>query len=184
MDESKGKTWMLVAIVNIVLLVLVLALVIILAVASGNRKSEDAARIGELETELELLGEEKAALEAEKAALEAKIAALEQQLQAIQTGGSTGGSGGSGGGNTTSDKQQVESMALNKAKSEAPGINWKVASSKIVGDWARVDIIDPNHQAEGASFYFHKVGGKWTLVDYGTGIEAGDIPGAPPELFK
>ena len=49
------------------------------------------------------------------------------------------------------------------------GLKCRVQVEKVVDGWARVLIIPIGINSDNATGYLQKKGGKWTLVDFGTG---------------
>lgn len=91
---------------------------------------------------------------------------------------------------TPTDTVETETVQLSdhdklEALGEAfAGDDFYVGEIVIDGDWVRVPIA-PNDPmtAQGGLCYYHKINGEWTLADSGTGLQYGDIPGAPESIF-
>lgn len=85
----------------------------------------------------------------------------------------------------TSDSDAAVSAAKASATASNPSIGaLEVLDSKVVGSWARVDLVPEDRSTDGATWLLKKTDGKWTVVDYGTSLIPADHPDAPAELFQ
>lgn len=142
--------------------------IVVLAVDRGG--GEDKAlqdKATQLEEEIRDMEQEISDLQAQLASAEAgkEDAEAEKEEEAAST---------------PSDRDQLKALGEQMIDEDV----FYVGEIVIDGDWARVGLAakDPTtHQGDLA--YFHKVDGQWTLVDVGTGLTYGDIPGAPESIF-
>jgi TolA-binding protein len=173
MGEKGNTIWKVTTLICVVLLVGAAVAIVLLAVDQGNKVDKKAS-----EEQIQALEDQIAVLEGEVSSLEGELA----QAKATQTasGSSTSGSTSNGGGTSVvSDRDQLEALG-----ESISGSNFHVGEIVIDGNWARVSIApnDPT-KYQGENCYYHKVSGQWTLVDSGTGLQYGDIPGAPASIF-
>jgi TolA-binding protein len=173
MGEKSNTIWKVTTVICAVLLVGAAVAIVLLAVNQGNKVDKKSS-----EEQIQALEDQIAVLEGEVNSLEGELA----QAKATQatTGSNTSGSTSNNGStSSTSDRDQLEALGEQFA-----GDNFHVGEIVIDGNWARVGIA-PNEPAkyQGELCYYHKVNGQWTLVDYGTGLQYGDVPGAPASIF-
>jgi uncharacterized protein YlxW (UPF0749 family) len=164
MGERDNLIWKVVTLVCAVLLVG--AVVAIVVLATGGDDGSDKKALEEQVSDLE---QEVSDLEEQLADAKAELTQMEQEAEDEETSVT----------NEVSDRDQLEALGEQLA-----GDTFYVSDVVIDGDWARVSI-SPNdpHTAQGELCYYHKVNGTWTLVDSGTGLQYGDIPGAPASIF-
>ena len=88
---------------------------------------------------------------------------------------------------SSSDTDINGAISTSKASAQAnnPSIGeLTVLAVKIVDGWARVDMQPSNKSTDAASWLLEKVGGSWTVVDFGTSVMPSDHPDAPPGVFQ
>ena len=160
MGEKGNQGWKMATLVCALLLVVAVVAIIVLAVGSGD-ESGDALeeQVQVLEDQVDDLTEEIDLIESEPVEPETDTG----EAESVEP----------------SDRDKLE--ALGEAMA---GDDFYVSEIVIDGDWARVSIA-PNEpmSAQGELCYYHKIGGEWTCVDCGTGLQYGDIPGAPASIF-
>jgi len=164
MGEKGNMIWKVATLVCAALLAGTLVAVIVLATSAGDESDSKA-----LEEQVQTLEDKVSDLEAELAQAEDMLAEKSEDESSESTAVTK----------TVSDYDQLE--ALGKAMA---GEDFEVGAIVIDGDWARVGIApkDPTTQ-QGELCYYHKINGTWTFVDCGTGLQYGDIPGAPASIF-
>lgn len=88
----------------------------------------------------------------------------------------------------SADEQAAMKEALRFAEDANAGSTFKVINKKVIDGWARVSVEQtgvPADEAVGFGVYMQKSeSGRWEVKDSGTGLSPGDLPGAPPEIFK
>ncbi|RJP27140.1 MAG: hypothetical protein C4536_14125 [Actinobacteria bacterium] len=164
MGENGSKTWKVVTIVFAVLLVGAVVAIVVLATSGGNESDTKA-----LEEKVQTLEDQVTDLNEQLAEAQAK---LEEQAQDGTAADTTGTK-------TPTDREQLEALG-----EQMTGDNFYVGEIVIDGDWARVSIAPKDPTAyQGELVYYHKINGEWTYMDSGTGLQYGDIPGAPASIF-
>jgi outer membrane murein-binding lipoprotein Lpp len=170
MGEKKGMVWKAATVICAVLLAGAIVAVVLLVVNQGNKVDKNASeeQVSDLENKVEELEGEIGRLEGE----------LNQALAALASQGSNN-SGNSMSQSKPSDRDQLEALGESVA-----GNNFHVGEIVIDGDWARLGIAanDPT-KYQGELCYCRKVDGQWVIVESGTGLQYGDIPGAPASIF-
>ena len=172
MGENENGLWKVATVVLAVLLVGAVVAVVILAVNGGDEGDKKALddQVQALEEQAEDLQEDIEVLEGELAEAEAdeEVAEDAEDDEEEEEEGTVPG-----------DEEQLQALA-----GEYANENLYVGEIFIDGDWARVGIApyDPTAYQGGLLFY-HKIDGEWTCVDGGTGLQYGDIPGAPESIF-
>ena len=170
MSEKSSSIWMTIAIVCAVLLVgAIVALVVVVARGGDDvdkKALEDKVgtleeQVSQQEKQIELLEGELAEAEADRDEAEKEAEEEEEEAE------------------VPSDREQLEALG-----EQVAGDDFHVGEIVIDGDWARVSVV-PNGptSGQGDNVYYHKVNGKWTYADMGTGLQYGDIPGAPESIF-
>jgi hypothetical protein len=90
--------------------------------------------------------------------------------------------------NKTPDEKEAAREALRHAKDANTGSTFKAILVRIENGWARVTVEEtgvPREEAVGFCVYLRKLdNGRWEVVETGSGLTAGDLPGAPPEIFE
>ena len=170
MGENGNGLWKAATLVFAVLLVGAVVAVVILAVNGGDDGDKKALedqvqaleeQVEDLRGEIDLLEEELAEAEADSDERDDVEDEDEEEDTAL------------------SDEEQLEALA-----EPYTGANFHVGEIVIDGDWARVGIAPNDPTAyQGELVYYHKIDGEWTYVDSGTGLQYGDIPGAPESIF-
>lgn len=170
MNDKGRSIWMAVAVACAVLLVgAVIALVVV--VARGGDDVDKKA----LEDKVDALEEQVSQQEKQIDILERELAEAEAGDEAVEEDEEDVGEEIT----VPSDREQLEALG-----EQVAGDDFHVGEIVIDGDWARVSVV-PNGptSGQGDNVYYHKVNGKWTYADMGTGLQYGDIPGAPESLF-
>ncbi len=170
MEEKGNLAWKVAALACAALLVGAAVAIVILALNRGEGGEEKTLRerAASLESQIEELEQEIADLQGQLARAEAE--AEEKDAEAEEKEEAT---------SKPSDRDQLEALGEGMIDE-----NYHVGEIVIDGDWARVGLApnDPS-KYQGDLAYFHKINGKWTFVDMGTGLQYGDIPGAPASIF-
>ena len=170
MGENGSRVWKVATAVCAVLLVGAIVALIVLVASGGDDGDKKAMedKVGALEEQVSQQERQIDLLERELAEAEAGDEAVEEDEEDV-------------GEEVTapSDQEQLEALA-----EQYTDANFHVGEIVIVGDWARVGIAPNDPTAyQGELVYYHKIDGEWTYVDAGTGLQYGDIPGAPESLF-
>ena len=157
MGEKGDTIWKVATLVCAVLLAGTVVAVIVLATNGGDEGDRKA------------LEEQVQNLEDQVDVLNVQLAEQTQDDTAVDTTGSK----------APTDREQLEAIAQQYANE-----NFYVGEIVIDGDWARVGIAPYDPTAyQGGLAYYQKISGTWTYVDGGTGLQYGDIPGAPASIF-
>ena len=171
MGEKGNTAWKVAALVCAALLLGAAIAIVVLALDRGDEGEKKARedQVQVLEEQVDKLEKEVNRLEKELAEAGEKAEEEEEEEEPEEYSGRS----------EPGDREQLE--ALGEAYTDG---NYHVGGIVIDGDWARVSIVpnDPTRY-QGDCVYFHKVGGEWLYVDMGTGLEYGDIPGAPESIF-
>jgi hypothetical protein len=170
MDRDSSMVWKITTAVCVVLLVGSAVAIVVLATNRGDDGGKK-----ELEDQVEDLKEQVNDLEGEVESLSQELAAAEDEAKDEEDDDSDGAEAA----DTTSDYDKL--YALGEAMC---GDKFHVGEIVIDGNWARVSIA-PNDPMtyQGENCYYHKEAGAWNCVDCGTGLQYGDIPGAPASIF-
>jgi hypothetical protein len=164
MGEKGNTAWKVATVVCAVLLVGAVVAVIVLATSGGDDSEQKA-----LEEQVQNLEDQVADLNGQLADAQAQLAEQAQDDTAVDTTTAK----------TPTDREQLEAIAQQYANE-----NFYVGEIVIDGEWARVGIAPYDPTAyQGGPIYYHKINGQWTYVDGGTGLQYGDIPGAPASIF-
>lgn len=177
MNEKSNIPWKIATIVCATLLMGAVVAVVVLALNTGDQEANKASQ-----DEVQALEDEVGELKLKIGMLEADLAQAQADLQAAQASNSSSSSSSSSSGQSsskTSDRQQLAALGEQMCNE-----NFHVGEIVIDGGWARVSIA-PNDPSmyQGEPCYYHKINGQWTLIDSGTGLQYGDIPGAPASIF-
>lgn len=169
--------------------VLLVGALVVLGVVVATRSDAEASKAGtdelaELQNKICELEGDVAQANADAAAARQEAAAQQQASTQAASGSSSSGSGSSGS-SGTGNKAQIEALALAFAEGVDPTVDWDTGNTIIDGNWASVGVGSATrHDVQGCTLYYHKVGGIWTLVTYGTGLCPGDVPGAPDSIYQ
>jgi len=86
---------------------------------------------------------------------------------------------------TATEEEAIIQAALAGARANNPQLGeLKVLGYKVIGDWARVEVVPVDGSTDAASAILKKSGDTWKVIDFGTGITPQQHPEAPAELFR
>ncbi|MBN2027640.1 MAG: hypothetical protein JW854_12860 [Actinobacteria bacterium] len=157
MGEKGNKIWKVATLVCAVFLVGAVVTVIVLATSGGDEGDRKA------------LAEQVRTLEDHVGDLNVQLAEQARDDTTVDTAGTR----------TPTDRERLEAIAQQYANE-----NFYIAEIVIDGDWARVGVAPYDPTAyQGGLVYYHGIDGTWTYVAGGTGLQYGDIPGAPASIF-